>query len=143
MSNDSMVNTSIPIKKQRKSRRWPFVIGGIALTIGGIAYYSGAIYAWNYGEEVPTAVLTFVCLTAAALAGLFGAATHCSPTQDDINTTLRLVANVFVVITSLVLGLMLNSAENKFETNNRNVHALATDLILLVWVLRRTKSAGI
>ena len=81
--------------------------------------------------ELPAAVLTFVCLTAAALAGLFGAAIHRSPTQDDINTTVRLVANIFVVMTSLVLGLMLNSAKNTFETDNRNVHALATDLILL------------
>ncbi len=81
--------------------------------------------------ELPAAVLTFVCLTAAALAGLFGGAIHRSPTQDDINTTVRLVANIFVVMTSLVLGLMLNSAKNTFETDNRNVHALATDLILL------------
>ena len=81
--------------------------------------------------ELPAAVLTFVCLTAAALAGLFGAAIDRSPTQDDINTTVRMVANIFVVMTSLVLGLMLNSAKNTFETDNRNVHALATDLILL------------
>jgi hypothetical protein len=72
-----------------------------------------------------------VCLTAAAFAGLFGAAIHRRPAQDDINATLRLVANIFVVMTSLLLGLMLNSAKNTFETDNRNVHALATDLILL------------
>jgi hypothetical protein len=34
-------------------------------------------------------------------------------------------------MTSLVLGLMLNSAKNTFEADNRNIHALATDLILL------------
>jgi len=73
----------------------------------------------------------FVFLMVAALAGLFEAAIDRRPTQDDINTTVRLVANIFVVMTSLVLGLMLNSAKNTFETDNRNVHALATDLILL------------
>ena len=45
--------------------------------------------------------------------------------QDD-----RLVVNLFVVMTSLVLGLMMNSARNTLETNNRNIRTLATDIIL-------------
>ena len=32
---------------------------------------------------------------------------------------------------SLVLGLMLNSTSSTFEAVNRNIHAYATDLILL------------
>jgi hypothetical protein len=46
------------------------------------------------------------------------------------------VANLFVVMTSLVLGLMLNSAKNTFETNNRDIRTLATELILLDRTLR-------
>ena len=48
----------------------------------------------------------------------------------------RLVANIFVVMTSLVLGLMINSAKSRFERINSNVHTLATDLILLDRSLR-------
>lgn len=39
-------------------------------------------------------------------------------------------------MTSLVLGLMMNSAKNTLETDNRNVHTLATDLILLDRTMR-------
>jgi len=87
-------------------------------------------------SELSTAALTFVCLTIAAVVGLFGAAIHTGPSQDEINTTVRLVANIFVVMTSLVLGLMMNSAKNTLETYDRNVHALATDLILLDRTMR-------
>ena len=72
---------------------------------------------------------------AAALGGLLGAIRPGSA-QEDTRTTVRLVANLFVVMTSLVLGLMLNSAKNTLETDNRNVHALATDLILLDRTMR-------
>jgi len=41
-----------------------------------------------------------------------------------------------VVATSLVLGLLLNSAKNTFENIDRNMHAFATDLILLDRTLR-------
>jgi hypothetical protein len=47
-----------------------------------------------------------------------------------------LVNNIFVVMASLALGLMLNSAKNTFETNQRNIHALATSLILLDRTMR-------
>ena len=43
----------------------------------------------------------------------------------------RLIANIFVVMTSLVLGLMINSAKSRFDNINRDVHTFATDLILL------------
>lgn len=83
------------------------------------------------------ALATFVCLTAAALAGLWGNA-WLSPRllQDDTNATVRLTANLFVVITSLVVGLMINSANVTFQTNERNVQALATELILLDRTMR-------
>lgn len=83
-------------------------------------------------RELFVAVATFLCLLGAAVGGLLGNAKLPSRhLQDDTNATVRLIANIFVVMTSLVLGLMMNSARNTLELNERNVHALATDLILL------------
>jgi len=56
--------------------------------------------------------------------------------RDDTRSGVGLVANLFVVMTSLVLGLMLNSAKNTFETNNRDIRTLATELILLDRTMR-------
>jgi hypothetical protein len=81
--------------------------------------------------QLPIAILAFVGITGAALVGLFGAAVEPGRPPDEIRATVRLVANILVVMTSLVLGLMLNSAKNTFEADNRNIHGLATDLILL------------
>jgi hypothetical protein len=39
-------------------------------------------------------------------------------------------------MTSLILGLMMNTAKNTLETNDQNIHALATQLILLDRTLR-------
>jgi hypothetical protein len=73
---------------------------------------------------------------AAAMVGLFGAVVRPGRSPEETKTTVRLVANLFVVMTSLVLGLMMNSAKNTLETDNRNVHALGTDLILLDRTMR-------
>ena len=73
---------------------------------------------------------------AAALAGLLGAVVRPGRPHEESRTTVRLVANLFVVMTSLILGLMMNSAKNTLETDNLNVHALATDLILLDRMMR-------
>jgi hypothetical protein len=51
--------------------------------------------------------------------------------------SVRLTANLFVVMTSLVLGLMINSAKNTFESIDHNVHAYATELILFDRSLRQ------
>jgi hypothetical protein len=56
--------------------------------------------------------------------------------QDDTNGVIGLVANLFVVMTALVLGLMLNSAKNTFETNSHDIRMLATELILLDRTMR-------
>ena len=47
-----------------------------------------------------------------------------------------LISNMFVVVTALVLGLMLNTAKGTFETNNDNVRALASQIILLDRTMR-------
>ncbi len=82
--------------------------------------------------ELLIALATFLCLIAAAYAGAV-----CNvrlAVRDLPEGTLEIVgqtANIFLVTTSVVLGLMLNSAKTTFETNDRNLHALATEIILL------------
>jgi hypothetical protein len=83
------------------------------------------------------AVGTFLCLIVAAFGSLLVSA-RCPPRQlrEDTLATVRMVTNIFVVMASLALGLMLNSGKNTFEANQDNVHALATDLILLDRTMR-------
>jgi hypothetical protein len=87
--------------------------------------------------ELLVAVVTFLCLTAGAFAALYASAREpFKRLRADTVETVSLVANIFVVMTSLVLGLMMYSAKNTLETANHNVHALATDLILLDRIVR-------
>ena len=83
------------------------------------------------------AVLAFLSVLGAALVGLFGK-TRLLPEypQDGTKSVVRLVANLFVVMTSLLLSLMFNSAKNTLETNNHNIRALATEFILLDRTMR-------
>jgi hypothetical protein len=94
-------------------------------------------------DEILIAALTFILLLGASLGCLFGH-TKLSPKQlqEDTNTTVRIVANVFVVIASLVLGLMLNSAKNTFQGVDDDLHAYATELILLDKTVRTLGPAG-
>ncbi|MDX8480503.1 hypothetical protein RFN28_18845 [Mesorhizobium sp. VK24D] len=88
--------------------------------------------------EVLVGVAIFACLAGAALVSLLiyerFPAHH---RQDDTSAVVRLAANLFVVMSSLVLGLMINSAKNTFETIDHNVHSFATQLILLDRSLRQ------
>jgi len=73
----------------------------------------------------------------AALLGYFGKTRR--PTehlQDDTRNVVTLVNNLFILMTSLVLGFMINSAKNTLETNSGNLHRLATDIILLDRAIR-------
>lgn len=88
-------------------------------------------------DEILVSAMTFLGLMAASLGCLFGhVRLSAKQLQDDTNTTVRLVANIFVVMTSLVLGLMLNSAKNTFQAVDDNLHSYATDLILLDRTIR-------
>jgi uncharacterized membrane protein len=83
------------------------------------------------------AVLAFLSMMGAARLGFLGKTRLPSAhLQHDTRRVVRLVANLFVVMTSLVLGLMLDSAKNTFETNNRDIRTLATELILLDRTMR-------
>jgi hypothetical protein len=87
--------------------------------------------------ELLVGVVTFLCLTVGAFAGLYASAREpFKRLLAESAETVSLVANVFVVMTSLLLGLMMYSAKNTLETANRNVHVLATDLILLDRIVR-------
>ena len=89
-------------------------------------------------REALIAVMIFLCLAAAPLASM--AVWPRLPARhrdDDTNNVVRLAANLFGVMTSLVLGLMINSAKQTFESIDHNVHAYATEMILLDRVLRQ------
>lgn len=83
------------------------------------------------------ALAIFGCLLSASLVMMHWypklAARH---RDEDTNTVVRLVANIFVVMTSLVFGLMINSAKNTFESIDASVHAYATSLIIFDRSLR-------
>jgi hypothetical protein len=81
--------------------------------------------------------VAFLCLIGAASAGAFSNVRLPSKyLQEDTIEIVTIVVNIFVVMTSLAIGLMLTSAKTTFETNDRNVHALATEIILLDRTLR-------
>jgi hypothetical protein len=89
-------------------------------------------------SDILVAFVIFCLLAGAALAALLSH--HRLPPQfrsDETANVVAKVAGLFVVTTSLLLGLMLNSARTTFETTDRNIHALATSLIILDRTLRR------
>jgi hypothetical protein len=88
-------------------------------------------------SEVLFALVVFVCLGAGALGGhILSAKLPPSSLQDDTQAMVRLIANFLVVAASLSIGLMLNSAKTSLDTNNRNVHAFATELIVFDRTMR-------
>lgn len=83
-------------------------------------------------NEMRIAIFVFVCLMAASLGALFSYERLPEHQRlDDTQKVLHLIANIFVVMTSLVLGLMITSAKSRFDGVNRDVHSYATELILL------------
>jgi hypothetical protein len=88
-------------------------------------------------HEFGIALVVFLSLVGASLGALWlSGKLHARHRHDDIYNVVRLAANIFVVTTSLVLGLLLNSAKNTYEAVDRNVHAFATDIVLLDRSLR-------
>jgi hypothetical protein len=88
-------------------------------------------------REVLIGAVVFVCLVAASIGTMLTySRLPIHHRQDETNTVVRLVANIFVVMTSLVFGLMINSSKNTFEEIDNNVHSFATEIILLDRTLR-------
>lgn len=93
--------------------------------------------ALGLSYEAMVAFLTFACLCVASLGTLF--AYHRLPAHHRDGETLKavqLVANIFVMLSSLVLGLMVSSASSNFAEVEKAVHAYATEIILLDRALR-------
>jgi len=93
--------------------------------------------ALGLSYEATVALLTFVCLCVASLGTLF--AYHRLPAHhrdDETLKTVRLVANIFGMLSSLVLGFMVSSANSNFEDADKAVHAYATEIVLLDHTLR-------
>lgn len=88
-------------------------------------------------SEVWIAIGVFLCLSAISLGVmLLSPKMPARHRDEETNAVIRLVANIFVVMTSLVFSLMLTSAKTTYEAVDKNIHAYATDLILLDRSLR-------
>jgi hypothetical protein len=82
-------------------------------------------------DELLTPLVIFLLLAAASLGALFfHERMPVGQRQEDTHGVVRLAANIFVVMTSLVLGLLINSAKNTYEAIDRGIHSFATELIL-------------
>lgn len=89
-------------------------------------------------REALVTVVIFLCLVSAPLVSIaIWPRLPARHRDDDTNNVVRLASNLFGVMTSLVLGLMINSAKNTFESIDHNVHAYATEMILLDRTLRQ------
>jgi hypothetical protein len=88
-------------------------------------------------NEVFIALAVFIGLCAASLVTMFLCPMLPARHRDDQTTsTVRLIISIFSVMTSLVFGLMINSAKNTFDDVTFNVHAYGTNLILMDRTLR-------
>jgi len=88
-------------------------------------------------SEFLVAVIVFACLSAASLVAML--VTPSLPERhrhDETAAVVRLIANIFVVMTSLVFGLMINSAKNSYTAIDASVHAFGTNLVLIDRSLR-------
>jgi hypothetical protein len=88
-------------------------------------------------REIAVSGSVFLCLVVASIGTMLAyprlPARH---REEETNTVVRLVANIFVVMTSLVFGLMINSSKNTFAGIDDSVHSFATEIILLDRTLR-------
>lgn len=83
-------------------------------------------------REALIAIVICGCLIAASLGSLLlHGRLPPDHREEDTHHIVRALTSLFVIMTSLVLGLMINSAKNTFESVDRNVHAFATNLIML------------
>ena len=82
--------------------------------------------------------LLLLALLAVSLGVLFGQ-DRLAERHRDAGTaaTVRLIANLFTVMTSLALGLMISSAKGTFDNANRDVHQFAAGAILFDRTLAR------
>ncbi|QCI69425.1 DUF4239 domain-containing protein [Phreatobacter stygius] len=79
----------------------------------------------------------FVALTGASLLCLAFHERLPSEQRDErTHDVVKLAINIFVVMTSLVLGLLITSVKRNFDSIDTNVHSFATEMILFDRALR-------
>jgi hypothetical protein len=89
-------------------------------------------------RDIAVGVVVLVCLLVASLGSR--ALYERVPRRHragETESVVRLFASFFVVMTSLVLSLMLNTAKNTLEAADKSVHAYAVQLILFDRALRQ------
>lgn len=87
--------------------------------------------------EAAVALVTFLCLATASLTSLvLWPRLPERLRDDDTRGIVHLVANIFAMLGSLVLGLMVSAASGNFDDVNDAVHSYATEIILLDHALR-------
>lgn len=88
------------------------------------------------------ALVAALLLTTATGLSLLGYR-RAAPMDSKTEQVIRVIGGFFVVMTSLLISLLINSAKNNFETINQNVHKLATEVILLDRDLRQGGDAAL
>jgi hypothetical protein len=87
-------------------------------------------------SEFVVAVLALLFMMGAALIGFFSKTRVPAEHREDTSSVATLVGNLLVVMASVVIGFMINSAKDTYQANNRNIRTLATDIILLDRTIR-------
>jgi hypothetical protein len=87
--------------------------------------------------NVTLSALTFALLSSISILCMYFHPRLAERHRDsDTAAAVSKIANIFVVITSLVFGLLITSSKTTFEGIDRNIHSYATELILLDRLLR-------
>jgi len=83
-------------------------------------------------NEILVAIATFLCLTCAG-GGIMAMPRNPSSKhlEDGTVATVRRIANLFIVLACVVLGLLMSSAKSNFEAMDHGIHDYATELIRL------------
>lgn len=89
-------------------------------------------------QEFVVALAVFVSLVSAAI----GSLVVCSRLpahhrSEETHSVIKIAATVFVLMASILLGLLVNSVRNTFETADRTLHTFATEIILLDRLMRQ------
>jgi len=95
-------------------------------------------------NNLTLSLLTFVLLSTVSLLSMYLHPRLAEHHRDgDTSAAVGKIANIFVVITSLVFGLLITSTKSTFESIDRNIHGYATSLILLDRTLRNYGSDAV
>ncbi|HEU0071396.1 MAG TPA: hypothetical protein VFS04_08880 [Alphaproteobacteria bacterium] len=82
-------------------------------------------------REILISSLSLICFAGAGLGALYLFPRSAEHQQSgETAATIRHIAGFFVVVSSLVFGLMISSAKTTFEAIDANMHGFATELIL-------------